>query len=756
MAQRVPPIPAFIAASLYTAALLLALVVGCSKKPTGIVENSAPQTELSYAPAESDTAFFRVHLYWTGYDNDGEVVLFRFAIDADTTRPPSQWTATTAHDSVFIFAVDPVAHVQGHVFWIVAQDNDGHFDPTPAKRFFSSQTLPPTSRIVLGPLLGTTTGPSVRFSWEGTDPDGSPTGTESPAASFEYILLQPEKSASEGQPPLPPFSVSTYDDLINGSSGTSLAPPYDDWTWVRTTETAHRFTGLMPGYCVVAERAVDEAGARETNLVANRNIRWFVASSIPPGPVLTITSDVLLDLLRSGDPTIAPDFPARPIEIMNSQKVSFSWTAAPSTSGAPVLGYSFALDDTTTNDWSEIDARKTAMTLPAALSEGPHFLFVRAVDDDGGVSLAVVRLSAVRPKFQDGPPLALWVDDFTAPGGSPLTGRPNYPSDDVDDEWWRRVLLGPLSSEFGFVFDEWDTYRRSDGLEGRGKPSLSELANYRVVIWSVDLNNTSSSPTALWRTSVGEISSELANYVRGGGTLILTGFVLANNASNPPGTPYSSFSRGMCTSLQPGSGDYRRAYFTRTFMGIDAARSSDEATRTNGARDFVEARVTSGGSGLGFQSAEVDTGGTGSGAKWNPYAFPGGTPDITLAPGLPKIEGWKMQSSFACGQQGMRVENPGAPIALPLFTYHGVNQGVLQNGAPSKREDLIVGVATQAHDLGESDGRAVTPGDTRGVMGRTVYLGFPIYYMKDDQAYPVMKAAFAYVNASPTLGAGGF
>jgi hypothetical protein len=271
------------------------------------------------------------------------------------------------------------------------------------------------------------------------------------------------------------------------------------------------------------------------------------------------------------------------------------------------------------------------------------------------------------------------------------------------------------------------------------------------VIWSVDFNNTITSSTALWRTTVGGLSSDLANYVRGGGTLIVTGFVLANNVSHPPGIPYSNYSRGMCAGLQPGSGDYRRTYFTRTFMGIDAARSSDEATRTNGARDFVEARVTGDGTTMGFQTAEVDSG---AGAKWDPYVFPGPSPDISLAPGLPKIEGWKLQTDFACGQQGMRVENPAAPVAVPLFTYHGVNQGVLQNGSPSKRENLVLGIATQAHDLGESDGRPVTSGDTRNVMGRMVFLGFPIYYMKDDQAHAVMRAAFAYVNASPTLGGG--
>ncbi len=510
--------------------------------------------------------------------------------------------------------------------------------------------------------------------------------------------------------------------MINASSGTSLPAPYDDWTWVSTSEKSHRFTGLTLGEYVFAVRAVDQAGARETGLVDRTNIRRFSAWYLPPGPGLRITSNVLVDyIITTGDPILGPEYP-RPIQILSSQVVSFAWTATTSSTGAPLRGFTFALDDTTTEDWSDIDAGKVATTLPADLAEGPHSLFIRAVDVDGGATVVRVPIIIVLPEFREGPPLVLWVDDFAAPGNLP---RPNYPSDDVDNE-------------------------RSDGIEGRGYPRLQDLARYRVVIWSVDLNNTTSSPTALWRTTVGETASDLANYVRGGGTLIVTGFVLANNTSNPPGTPYSVFSRGMCAGLQPGSAAYRFAYFLRTFMGIDAARSSDEATRTNGARDFVEARVTGDGTTMGFQTVEVDSG---TGAKWDPYVFPG-APDLSLSPGLPKVEGWRMQADFGCGQQGMRVENPATPVAVPLFTYHGVNQGVLQDGSPSKRENLVIGVATQAHDLGESDGRPITPGDTRGVMGRMAFLGFPIYYMKDDQAYAVMRAAFAYVNESPTLGRG--
>jgi hypothetical protein len=88
---------------------------------------------------------------------------------------------------------------------------------------------------------------------------------------------------------------------------------------------------------------------------------------------------------------------------------------------------------------------------------------------------------------------------------------------------------------------------------------------------------------------------------------------------------------------------------------------------------------------------------------------------------------------------------------VPLYTYHGVPQGINMDGPPSKREGLVVGLAVQAHDLGNAGGGIITPGNSSGATGRMVVLGFPIYYMEDPQAYAIMRAAFAYVNASPTL-----
>jgi hypothetical protein len=293
--------------------------------------------------------------------------------------------------------------------------------------------------------------------------------------------------------------------------------------------------------------------------------------------------------------------------------------------------------------------------------------------------------------------------------------------------------------------------------EGRLPPVLQQLAIHRVVIWSVDLTNTISSHVAFWEAIASRDASELRAYVRGGGTLIVTGFGLAGNASRYADTPFLS-SGGMCATLDPGSISWRGAYFVRDFMGITSAKASDLGSRHFGAKDFVEARVTPAGAALGFDTATLDVGG--SGAKWdsmafNPTIFPD-TRDTRLAPGLPKVEGWTLEDALGCSadESRYRRENPSLPIASPILTYHGVNQGVLEDQGPSPREGLVVGIATQAHDNGTGDGSIITSGSARGVVGRMVFLGFPVYYLKDEQAYQVMRAAFAYVNGSPTLPAG--
>lgn len=753
--------------------LVLAVFAGCADKvqnvKTPVPQN--PETELTYAPLQGDTTSFRIHFFWNGYDEDGEVVRFRFALDADTSRPESTWVPTSAKDTTLLFLVDPVTDIRGHVFWIAAEDNDGHIDPTPAKRFFSAKSAPPFSHITRGPIgFGTLIGPNFTFEWEGTDPDGGETGGPAPVDSFEYILLRVGGQAEEGHPPFPStWGRADYIDAIRTATGPTLNPPHDDWKWIGIRGKQKRFRNVTADHYWFAERAVDISGSTEKNLqdpvaagAGSVNMTDFNVTTKNPGPQLQICSSVLIQCLK---PTSGPDDVVRKeIQIFEGETISFAWSANADTYGGEIVGYTYALDDTTTGDWSSISLLKNSVTFaPSQLPQGLHYLFIRVIDDGGLVTNAKIPLRIVHPAFKDpitaqNPPLALLVDDSIAPG-SGLIGSPNYPSDTVEDDWWRRIIRLPLERDFGVIVEggpgngpaEYgaDTYQRRTG-DGRWVPLPSDLAPFRTVIWYTDFNNTPGlTSNGLWKTLVGGSYSELAGYLRAGGTLILSGFEIAYNVSV---NPYQNFARGYCAALDPGTNEFRSAYFLRNFMGIDAALGNQPASRAQGSKDFIRADPTAAGAALGFVTSNVDVGSAASGAKWDPSAFPGAL-DTSYAPGLPLLEGWRMATDFGCltQQSLIRKETAGA-ISVPIFTYHGAPEGVALNGGPSPREGLVCGLAIQAHDFGTSGGGvAITPANSSGAVGRIVIFGFPMYYLKDAEAYTIMHAAFAYVNGSPTL-----
>ncbi len=176
--------------------ILISALYGCRDElATEFDANLPPDTYLTGVPAESTTAFYRVHLYWHGNDTDGRVVGYEYVIsdslpaDEDTLT----YSYTTRTDSVFAFRVGASQQVLGHRFYIRAIDNDGAVDPDPAWTFFASLDLnPPSVRFTLAeafdPELGTTValtdssaartpadtvdaGWNVRFHWTGYDRD---------------------------------------------------------------------------------------------------------------------------------------------------------------------------------------------------------------------------------------------------------------------------------------------------------------------------------------------------------------------------------------------------------------------------------------------------------------------------------------------------------------------------------------------------------------------------------------------------------
>ncbi|HET9940602.1 MAG TPA: hypothetical protein VFR25_05840 [Candidatus Eisenbacteria bacterium] len=749
---------------LAAAVLGLLYLTGCGDKvtPPPPHQDTNPETELTYAPLPGDTTAFRVHFYWNGYDKDGEVISFSFAVDADTLKDPKDWPTTTSKDTTLLFLVDPVREVRQHVFKVAARDNDGQWDQSPAFRFFSAKTLPPTSLIKRGPAaFNPIVGPNFTFEWEGIDPDGSETGGKTPVDSFEYVLLLIGATGAPDADVLPQYNQDFYLNLVNQSTGPTLKSDFEglgriwnfsDWHWIGIHSLKNRFRNATPGEYVFAERAVDVAGATEKDLGFGTNFRHFTVSTKNPGPSLIISSSVLTLPLPAA---VGPgDTPRKPLQIFEGETISFSWTASADAYGGEIVGYTYALDDTST--FPGLDLLRTGATFrPAQLPPGNHFLFVRAVDDGGLITNAVIPMKIVHPDFKDpGHPHSIaYVDDSTPPGVTidRTQAIGNFPRDLDEDRFWESdpgILVGLAP------FNQWDASDNGYGeVEGRKPPDPDWLKDYSTVIWNVDFNNGVGNPTGLWRTLVGGAYSELAGYLRAGGTMILSGFLIGGNVINPNTVLYGNVSRGICFALEPGTTEYFLGTFPRMFMGVDGAVLGGPDLRTLGGKDFIQARPTPAGIAMGFDTVDVDRGPLGSGAKWITYSGFGSLNE-NLAPGLLYVDGLVMARNFACVDQPnsvFRLEDPTTPIAAPIYTYHGVHSGINEEGGPSPREGRVVGIRTQAHDLGTEGAGTITRGNAAGAIGRIVHLAFPLYFMKTEQARQLLQTSFNYVDQSPTL-----
>ncbi|UCE01518.1 MAG: hypothetical protein JSW67_09510 [Candidatus Latescibacterota bacterium] len=125
---------------------LLASALGCREDvPPLFRRNRPPETTLTIVAEESTQAFYRYRVHWRGEDADGEVIRYMFAITDTISRDDEEnWNPhdfafdrergvfTTKTDSVFLF--NSAAGRQA--FNIVAIDDFGAFDETPARAFF--------------------------------------------------------------------------------------------------------------------------------------------------------------------------------------------------------------------------------------------------------------------------------------------------------------------------------------------------------------------------------------------------------------------------------------------------------------------------------------------------------------------------------------------------------------------------------------------------------------------------------------------
>ncbi|MFT5232650.1 MAG: hypothetical protein ACI9UK_001124 [Candidatus Krumholzibacteriia bacterium] len=148
---------------LFTAVLFAFLMTGCRAfEPEAVVVNKAPETFIIGAPLEDGGGYYRFHVFWYGADSDGVAERFVWALTDTTLQDPlttideedqnfnpaldattleiANWTTKT--DSIFNFTIDQgVNPSYDMTLHMVAIDDFGDFDRTPARLHFFSNTL---------------------------------------------------------------------------------------------------------------------------------------------------------------------------------------------------------------------------------------------------------------------------------------------------------------------------------------------------------------------------------------------------------------------------------------------------------------------------------------------------------------------------------------------------------------------------------------------------------------------------------------
>ena len=162
---------------------LLSVVYSCKEKITGEYHpNSPPETFLFVQSTGKDTLNHTASiqkLFWDGRDEDGFITGFYYTWEAFPDSGDWQWT----QERSMTFPLKITGAETSYVFQIRAVDNDGAWDPTPAKQLFPIKNTSPTINWLPSSRIPDTTFTVASFIWQANDLDG-----DSTIVYFEYAL----------------------------------------------------------------------------------------------------------------------------------------------------------------------------------------------------------------------------------------------------------------------------------------------------------------------------------------------------------------------------------------------------------------------------------------------------------------------------------------------------------------------------------------------------------------------------------------
>jgi hypothetical protein len=468
--------------------VLIAFAFGCSKQFEVKNANQPPTVWLSSAPPEGSTSKYTIQMFWGGWDPDGEIGHYEYAITnndsgffdpADTTGA-DKWYKVFSNDSLFTFTADqvadssdiggvmePIEFIRTHTFFIRAVDEEGLASTQPAYRSFTARTLSPVICITVPVYNGLNPAllpPITKFTWEGRDYVDNVRISQEP--EFVRWILVPRLEDDVD-----------WQETLRYIRQNPDAPEWSDWVDYRAPMDAGKSWTTPPleyGPYMFAVQAKDEAGAVTPVFDERCNVRRVLVAKRPTGPLLIVKNEYMGTFI-STTATTAFSIVDMPANI----PLVFEWTASAASYGGVVSGYRYGWDiydlnnaDQWAVDWTPFTTT-WAKSPPKTWFFGTHTFHVEAIDNSGYISRVGIKINIIPFTMERN---LLVVDDYyedpATSGWAKTKGA--VPNDEEHDALWTTAL----NNVEGFE-PEMDMIEVSTN-----NPLLIEkLAQYKNVIW---------------------------------------------------------------------------------------------------------------------------------------------------------------------------------------------------------------------------------------------------------------------------------
>ena len=565
------------------AALALSGLPGCSRQMHGqFVPNQRPTVRLTWAPLDTTSEYFYVYrMNWVGFDPDGRVVAFDYALDPPSAAgSETTWVRTVKNERTITFtATRPeslptpghprTARSQGyHVFLVRSVDDLGAHSVPIARAFFSFGVAPIVQIDAPrpSPLLSPTVGPAVLITWTGKDfidPNGF---------VFDKPVQYKYKLYKNG--PEIPFNtwIQNPDSLRR-----QVAPEFAGWDSTGPDSAFVRYTNLTPNseYLFVVV-AIGRSGAYSPIFDLNSNmLRMYVGYAGQMGPQITLYNSFFSFTYPSGGFPSPLDLSwSIQLQVPAGQPLTFNWFALPS-SGSLMKRYRWALDLQNLDDetprvdqfdwyhWSPWSLNQTSATIGPFTGAGGdtgevHNFYLEAEDINSLLSLGWIQFRVYKPTFNRD---LLVVDDTRfgvdqisrtqPPGRTDSLQAPSgtWPTRAELDTFlfavggvrWQMAPAGRLSPPGIFKGYRYDTLGTRHGQENP-TVSLSLLGQYRHLVWMTDLRGSlmASNPTSMTLPTTTLLfmsrpnrQNTLSTWVSQGGQLWALGGGFGNATNSP-------------------------------------------------------------------------------------------------------------------------------------------------------------------------------------------------------------------------------